>query len=100
MSWTRNCEKCDFNSMCLVKDAKRCPFDNPMTYIGEPFDYEYEENKMRQIAHMSNQEAADILRKFLASMQFSRGNGKTTQSLKLIRAISKGIEVLEEDSQQ
>lgn len=95
MGVIRNCEKCDFNNMCLVKDADNCPFDNPMTYIGEPVDYKYEENKMRQIAHMSDQEAADILRKFLAGMQFSRGNGKTTQTLKLIRAISKGIEALE-----
>lgn len=87
MGWIRNCEKCDFNHMCLVKDADNCPFDNPMTYAGEPVDYKYEENKMRQIAHMPDREAADISRKFLGGMQFPRGNGKTTQSLKLIRGI-------------
>lgn len=49
----------------------------------------------RQIANMSDQEAADILRKLLAGVQFPRGNGKSTQTLRLIRAISKGIEALE-----
>ena len=49
----------------------------------------------RQIANMSDQEAADILRKLLAGVQFPRGDGKSTQTLRLIRAISKGIEALE-----
>lgn len=40
MGVNRNCEKCDFNHMCLVKDADHCPFDNPMTYIGEPVEPE------------------------------------------------------------
>lgn len=85
MGLIRNCEKCDFNHMCLVKDADNCPFDNPMTYVGEPV----------QPKEMSNREAADILKRHLQAVQFPRGNGKYTQTLKLVRAISKGIEALE-----
>ena len=55
--------------------------------------------QMREIAHMPDQEAVDILRNFLKTVKFPRGNGKTTQSLKLIRAISKGIEALERRNQ-
>lgn len=90
MGLIRNCEKCDFNHMCLVKVADHCPFDNPMTYIGEPMD-----SPMMRIANMTDQEAADILKRHLQAIQFPRGNGKTTQTLKLVRAISKGIESLE-----
>lgn len=32
----RNCEKCDFNCSCEVKDADHCPFDDPKVYLGEP----------------------------------------------------------------
>ena len=46
-----------------------------------------------RIANMSDEEAVDILRKFL---KLGRGNGKMTGTLKLIRAISKGIEALED----
>lgn len=84
MGVIRNCEKCDFNHMCLVKDADHCPFDSPMTYIGEPV----------RPKEMSNEEAADILKRHLGMLQFPRGNGKTTQILKLVREISKGIEAL------
>lgn len=79
MGVIRNCEKCDFNHMCLVKYADNCPFDSPMM----------------RIANMTDQEAADILKRHLGMLQFPRGNGKTTQTLKLVRAISKGIEALE-----
>lgn len=53
-----------------------------------------------KIAHMSDQEAIDILRNLLknSGIALGRGNGKTTQTLKLIRAISKGMEALEERS--
>lgn len=96
MGLIRNCEKCDFNHMCLVKDADHCPFDNPMTYVGEPVYYKYEENKMRQIAHMSDREAAALnVGEIITAEQFPRGNGKSTQTLKLVRAISKWIEALE-----
>lgn len=44
---------------------------------------------------MSNREAVDILKRHLQAVQFPRGNGKYTQTLKLVRAISKGIEALE-----
>lgn len=91
MGMIKNCEKCDFNHMCLVKVANHCPFDNPMTYVGEiVFD-----SPMMRIAEMPNQEAADILRRHLQMLRFPRGCGKSTQTLKLIRAISKGIEALE-----
>ena len=45
---------------------------------------------------MSDEEAVDILREFLKHGRFmmARGNGKTTGTLKLIRAISKGLEAL------
>lgn len=79
MGVNRNCEKCDFNHMCLVKDTDNCPFDSPMM----------------RIANMSDQEAADILKRHLQAIQFPRGNEKSTQTLRLIRAISKGIEALE-----
>lgn len=51
-----------------------------------------------RIANMSDREAVDILRGFLKHGQITMGreNGKTTETLKLIRAISKGIEALEE----
>ena len=39
MGMNRNCEKCDFNSMCLVKDADHCPFDDPRTYFGRPVEH-------------------------------------------------------------
>lgn len=45
--------------------------------------------------NMTDQEAADILRRHIKMIQFPRGNGKTTQILKLMRAIAKGIEALE-----
>lgn len=77
MGLIRNCEKCDFNRMCLVKDTDNCPFDNPMTFVGEPV----------QPKEMSNGEAADILRKFLGGMQFPRGNGKNNT---IIEALEKG----------
>lgn len=50
-----------------------------------------------RIANMSDEEAVDILRGFLKHGQFmmARGNGKMN-GIKLIRAISKGIEALEE----
>lgn len=32
MGLLKNCEKCYFNNMCLVKDSDNCPLDNPMTY--------------------------------------------------------------------
>ena len=32
----RNCEKCDFNCSCEVKDADHCPFDDPKVYLGKP----------------------------------------------------------------
>ena len=51
-----------------------------------------------RIANMSDEEAVDILRGFLKHGRFmmARGNGKTTGTLKLIRAISKGLEALED----
>lgn len=51
-----------------------------------------------RIANMSDEEAVDILRGFLKYGRFmmGRGNGKLDRTLKLIRAISKGIEALEE----
>lgn len=53
-----------------------------------------------RIANMTDKEAVDILKGFLKHSQFmmGRGNGKRieTLTLKLIRAISKGIEALEE----
>lgn len=79
MGVIRNCEKCGFNHMCLVKDAYNCPFDSPMM----------------RIANMSDREAADILKRYLGILLFPIGNGKSTQTLRLILAISKGIEALE-----
>lgn len=32
----RNCEKCDFNCNCEVKDADHCPFEDLKVYFGEP----------------------------------------------------------------
>lgn len=51
-----------------------------------------------QIANMTDKEAVDILRGFLkhGQLMMGRGNGKRIETLKLIRAISKGIEALEE----
>lgn len=51
-----------------------------------------------RIENMTDKEAVDILRGFLKHGQLimGRGNRKTIQTLKLIRAISKGIEALEE----
>lgn len=51
-----------------------------------------------RIANMFDEKAVDILRGFLKHGQFmmGRGNRKTTGTLKLIRAISKGIEALED----
>lgn len=51
-----------------------------------------------RIANMTDKEAVDILKGFLKHSQFmmGRGNGKRIETLKLIRAISKGIEALEE----
>lgn len=53
-----------------------------------------------KIAHMSDQEAIDILRSLLknSGIILGRGNGKTTQTLKLVRVISKGMEALKERS--
>lgn len=55
-------------------------------------------NERYQIANMTDKEAVDILRGFLkhGQLMVGRGNGKTIEALKLIRAISKGIEALEE----
>lgn len=55
-------------------------------------------NERYQIANMTDKEAVDILRGFLKHSQFmmGRGNGKMIGTLKLIRAMSKGIEALEE----
>lgn len=55
-------------------------------------------NERYQIANMTDKEAVDILRGFLkhGQLMMGRGNGKTIETLKLIRAISKGIEALEE----
>lgn len=55
-----------------------------------------------KIAHMSDQEAIDILRNLLKNggITLGRGNGKTTQTLKLIRAISKGMEALKERNER
>lgn len=51
-----------------------------------------------RIMNMTDREAVDILRGFLKHGQLMTGrrNGKTIKALKLIRAISKGIEALEE----
>lgn len=46
MGVIRNCEKCDFNSMCETKDSKNCPFDDIRVFIGEPFYEENREDKM------------------------------------------------------
>lgn len=55
-----------------------------------------------RIANMSDREAIDILRGFLkhGQIMMGRGNGKTTETLKMIRAISKGIEALEERNER
>lgn len=52
-------------------------------------------HQMYEYMNMSDQEAADILRRHIKMVQFPRGNGKSTQTLRLMRAIAKGIEVLE-----
>lgn len=51
--------------------------------------------QMYEYMNMSDQEAADILRRHIKMVQFPRGNGKSTQTLRLMRAIAKGIEALE-----
>lgn len=55
-----------------------------------------------RIANMSDEEAVDILRGFLkhGQIMMGRGNGKTIETLKMIRAISKGIEALEERNER
>ena len=55
-----------------------------------------------RIANMSDREAIDILRGFLkhGQIMMGRGNGKTTEILKMVRAISKGIEALEERNER
>ena len=55
-----------------------------------------------RIANMSDREAIDILRGFLkhGQIMMGRGNGKTIETLKMIRAISKGIEALEERNEK
>lgn len=59
-------------------------------------------NDYKRIARMSDQEAIDILRTLLKNGQLiiGRGNGKTRETLRMIRAISKGIEALEERSEE
>lgn len=47
MSWTRNCEKCDFNRNCERKDLNNCPFDDPKVIFGEPI--ESNENKLIKV---------------------------------------------------
>ena len=55
-----------------------------------------------RIANMTDREAIDILRGFLkhGQIMMGRGNGKTIETLKMIRAISKGIEALEERNER
>lgn len=59
-------------------------------------------NDHKRIVNMSDQEAIDILRTLLKNGQLiiGRGNGKTRETLRMIRAISKGIESLEERSEE
>ena len=71
---------------CLDCFIEVCPYQEEDTFA-----------RLRKISHMTDQEAARILRDFLKGFQFGRGNGKTLQSLRIIRAISKGIEALEEN---
>lgn len=86
-AFNRSCDKCDCYKMCIVRDANNCPYDDIKVCVGEPFN--------RTTSNMSDHEAANILRRFVSSVQFPRGNAKNTQTLKLTTAIIKGIEALE-----
>jgi len=57
------------------------------------------DEKMKGLEHaMSNQEAADILKK-LVYIQEGRGNGKSHTMMKIKVALSKAIQSLEQESQ-
>lgn len=62
-------------------------------------DFESDFKKMYEIAHMSDKEAADILKRFLSFISNNgRANGKSIQHLMYLRVIEKAIEALEERS--
>lgn len=62
-------------------------------------DFESDLKKMYEIAHMSDKEAADILKQFLSFISNNgRANGKSIQHFMYLRAIVKAIEALEERS--
>ena len=57
------------------------------------------DEKMKGLEHaMSNQEAADILKKLVYSVG-GRGNGKNHTMMRIAVALSKAIQSLEQDSQ-
>ena len=49
----------------------------------------------KEIANMSNKDAADILRCNLIHMNIARGNGKSLQTLMYNTALQKAIQALE-----
>lgn len=60
-------------------------------------DFESDLKKMYEIAHMSDKEAADILKQSLPFISKNgRANGKSIQHLMYLRVIEKAIEALEE----
>lgn len=59
-----------------------------------------QDEKRKGLEHaMSNQEAADILKKLVCYSVGGRGNGKSHTMMKIEVALSKAIQSLEQDSQ-